>query len=250
MKDKEGRGSDGRATESLPVIPEGELPCVWMLSGEVSYKLCDRDYRCETCPLDIELRHSQKGSPRPDASGGPAGRVGFYHYPTHIWVQPTGEDTALVGVDQFIAALLVEADGVVLPRVGTSLRHTDWLAIFVFHREVVELPSPVSGVVLDTNIAMVGRLDTLAKSCYGDGWLVEVRVPNMASELEFSIPHHQVNGWLGEQMKKLDRRIGLAIGTRSGLNALAQNGLLRFDLLKRSLGPKKYAKLVRSIIGA
>jgi len=249
-RDKRGEEAGGQNSGGFSVIPKGELPCVWMLTGDVTYKLCDRGYKCETCPLDIELRHTQRGSPRPSAPDESASGVGFYHYPSHVWVQLTGSDTALVGVDQFLAVLLAEADGVVLPKVGTDIHHSDWIAMFVFRREVVDIPSPISGIVVDTNVSMTNRLDALARSSYEDGWLVEVRVPNIAAELEFSIPYDQVDRWLGEQMQNLDQKVGLAIGTEGGLNTLAQDGLLRFDLLKKSLGSKKYAKLIRSLVGA
>jgi hypothetical protein len=30
--------------------------CLWMLSGVLNYRLCDRDFDCEHCPLDRALR--------------------------------------------------------------------------------------------------------------------------------------------------------------------------------------------------
>ena len=30
--------------------------CVWMASGVVTYKLCDFEYNCESCPFDQALR--------------------------------------------------------------------------------------------------------------------------------------------------------------------------------------------------
>ena len=33
------------------LAPETE-PCVWMSAGLISYKLCDRGFDCENCPLD------------------------------------------------------------------------------------------------------------------------------------------------------------------------------------------------------
>jgi hypothetical protein len=29
--------------------------CIWMLAGVIDYKLCDREYDCEHCLLDIAL---------------------------------------------------------------------------------------------------------------------------------------------------------------------------------------------------
>lgn len=43
------------------------LPCIWMSAGLLSYRLCDREYDCEHCPLDAALR----GAPPPP----PADRV-------------------------------------------------------------------------------------------------------------------------------------------------------------------------------
>jgi hypothetical protein len=34
----------------------GILPCVWMSAGLVSFKLCDREGECESCPFDRAMR--------------------------------------------------------------------------------------------------------------------------------------------------------------------------------------------------
>jgi hypothetical protein len=40
------------------LIPESKKKCVWMEAGLVSYKICDRNFECESCPLDYGLRGS------------------------------------------------------------------------------------------------------------------------------------------------------------------------------------------------
>ena len=30
--------------------------CIWMSAGLVAYKLCDREFKCEECPLDELMR--------------------------------------------------------------------------------------------------------------------------------------------------------------------------------------------------
>lgn len=48
------------STSHLPSIR-----CVWMDAGVVNYKLCDRGYDCERCPLDLALhrRPSERSAP-------------------------------------------------------------------------------------------------------------------------------------------------------------------------------------------
>ncbi len=33
-----------------------EARCVWMLAGVLSYRLCNRAFECDRCPLDRALR--------------------------------------------------------------------------------------------------------------------------------------------------------------------------------------------------
>ncbi|OGS58522.1 MAG: hypothetical protein A3J79_10675 [Elusimicrobia bacterium RIFOXYB2_FULL_62_6] len=47
--------------KSYPLIPEEERKCVWMATGFISYKLCDRSYQCETCPFDQAIRNEELG---------------------------------------------------------------------------------------------------------------------------------------------------------------------------------------------
>jgi hypothetical protein len=35
--------------------------CVWMLAGVVSYRLCNRAFDCDHCPLDRALREGARG---------------------------------------------------------------------------------------------------------------------------------------------------------------------------------------------
>ena len=44
------------------------LPCIWMSAGLLRYRLCDREYDCEHCPLDAALR----GAPAPPHAAPPS----------------------------------------------------------------------------------------------------------------------------------------------------------------------------------
>lgn len=47
--------------KSYPLIPEEERKCLWMTTGFISYKLCDRNYQCETCPFDQAIKNEELG---------------------------------------------------------------------------------------------------------------------------------------------------------------------------------------------
>ncbi len=48
------------------------LKCIWMLAGVLTYRLCDREYDCERCPLDAALRETAPfGGARADLGSRP-----------------------------------------------------------------------------------------------------------------------------------------------------------------------------------
>lgn len=51
--------SMGAKSKRYPLIPEEEQKCVWMTTGLISYKLCDRDFQCDICPFDQAVRNSR-----------------------------------------------------------------------------------------------------------------------------------------------------------------------------------------------
>ena len=245
---KDQQESQQGVVHGFSVIPSGELSCIWVLAGVLSYKLCERDYQCETCPLDIEMRHlygttSSLLTPRESVDLG-----AFCHYPSHVWVKPLSGDRVLVGIDQFLSALVAGIDGVLLPRIGQKVLLSGWLAKFVVEDEIVTLNAPIGGTVLNANFRVIARPEILTTSAYSDGWLVEMKTPDVKAELVFSIPHDQVRTWLIGQTQRLDHKIGLAIGAENGLDVLAQDGLLQLDRLKGSLGTKGYARLIRNFV--
>lgn len=235
-------------THGFSVIPRGELSCVWVLAGVLSYKLCDREYQCEDCPLDIEMRHLYGTASSHLTPHESVDLKEFYHYPSHGWVRPLSGGRALVGIDQFLSVLVAGIDGVLLPRIGQKILHSGWLAKFVVEDEIVTLNAPIGGTVLNANFRVIVRPEILTTSAYSDGWLVEMKAPDVKAELVFSIPHDQVRTWLIGQTQRLDHKIGLAIGAENGLDVLAQDGLLRLDRLKSSLGTKGYARLIRNFV--
>lgn len=49
---------------SITIADRAARTCVWMDAGVLTFKLCDRDFDCEHCPLDAALHGT---SPAPSA---------------------------------------------------------------------------------------------------------------------------------------------------------------------------------------
>ena len=115
---------------SHPVLPDSARPCLWMSAGLLTYRLCDRDFDCERCPLDAALRrgdllgsrdHEALLAPNHDPSDFPEDRR---YTAGHSWVQVVdGQDGGRLrfGLDTFAAAIIGRCSGVTWNLAGRSL---------------------------------------------------------------------------------------------------------------------------------
>ncbi len=85
------------------LLPEGAVPCVWMTAGLISWKLCDRDLECQSCPLDAAL---QCRSRRMDGARFREHEPAPWKFPedrrynpSHSWIQRVDDDRVRFGVD-------------------------------------------------------------------------------------------------------------------------------------------------------
>jgi glycine cleavage system H lipoate-binding protein len=153
-----------------------ELPCVWVSAGVLSYRLCDREYDCEGCPLYLALRGggaaavAGDGAARsPDAAPGGDDPVARYlaelgagctlhldraYSAEGLWMEreSSGADGELrIGMDDYTLRLLQPVDNVVLPRPGVWLQHRAPCAWVNRGRLAIALRCPVAGEVIEVD---------------------------------------------------------------------------------------------------
>jgi len=162
-------------------MPQGVMPCVWMSAGLVSFKLCDREGDCESCPFDRAMRGL---APLPQAASGtgaaeesqapwrfPADRG--YH-PGHGWAQVAGEGRLRLGVDAAVARLWDHPSRVILPPLGSCLAAGETACWLEDGTELLPLPAPVAGTVVARNPRLTTDPALVTRSPYDTGWLFEI----------------------------------------------------------------------------
>lgn len=156
--------------------------CVWMDAGLLAYRLCDRGFDCEHCPLDAamsgawravdRLEHRLPPSTCPTTTFPDDRR----YAPGHTWARLMDERQGRVriGIDGFAAPIIREPLNL-HAGIGPDERRADELLGSIEIEEgQVPILSPLSGRLELWN----PRLDTdpglLARDPYGSGWLAEL----------------------------------------------------------------------------
>ena len=94
---------------------------------------------------------------------------------THEWLKVNG-NKATVGITDHAQAELTDIVYVELPSVGKAVKKGEELCVVESVKSVSEIYAPVSGKVVSINKKLEDSPETINKSPYGDGWLVELEI--------------------------------------------------------------------------
>jgi glycine cleavage system H protein len=98
---------------------------------------------------------------------------------SHEYVRVEG-DVATIGITAFAIDQLGDIVFLELPEIGGTVTQGDSFGTIESVKAVEDLKSPVSGEVLECNDAMVDAPEDLSADPYTAGWLVKIRLADLA----------------------------------------------------------------------
>lgn len=94
------------------------------------------------------------------------------------------DDIATIGITQFAIEQLGDIVFLELPEIDDSLTNGETFGTIESVKAVETLNSPVSGIVIERNEALINAPEQVADDPYGEGWFIKVRVNNSGEILE------------------------------------------------------------------
>jgi len=111
-----------------------------------------------------------------------------YHIPEelmytkeHEWAKEEG-GVVRIGITDYAAKTLNDIVYVTPPKVNARVEQTKTMGTVESIKAVSEVYSPISGTVTRVNSELDSHPELVNKSPYGEGWLVEVKPSNLATE--------------------------------------------------------------------
>lgn len=106
------------------------------------------------------------------------------HYTkTHEWVKQDADGTVTVGITDHAQNLLGDMVFIELPEAGSEFTTGDDCAVVESVKAASDVYCPVSGEIIETNVALVETPEVVNQDPYGDGWLFKLK-PNDEGEVE------------------------------------------------------------------
>ena len=230
--------------KSYPLIPEEERKCVWMTTGLISYKLCDRGYQCEVCPFDQAMKNEGYGEAFQseedwaeescDAYARIDGSV-FYH-PDHCWAKVESPEKVRIGIVDLLSRLITEVKVVILPQVGSFTGQGECCAHIIREDYILPVISPLSGSIQAVNTRLKKEPWLITGDPVGEGWLMTLKPENLEGDLKNLLFGRKALFWYQREEKEIMARTDLLLRRdRQSLGPTMQDGGVRIDSLQDML---------------
>jgi glycine cleavage system H lipoate-binding protein len=165
----------------------------------------------------------------------------LYYHQGHSWVAPQGEETALVGMDEFACKLIGRPTSIVVPKVGETFRQGEKGWMVKQGNKAANMVFPLDGKVVAVNEAALRHPELMTSEPYGRGWLFMVKTRSLRWNVRNLLRGAVARRWMEESAAELralfDGKIGYVF----------QDGGLPEEGVADRLGAAQWRELARRV---
>lgn len=101
----------------------------------------------------------------------------LYYTNEHEWIA-VEDGIATIGITDYAQSELGDIVYVELPEVGGQFKHMEAFGTIEAVKTVADIFCPISGEVVEINEELEDAPEKINQDCYGDGWLVKIKIEN------------------------------------------------------------------------
>lgn len=244
-------------TAKHQVIPEHENKCVWMDTGLISYKLCTRNYQCETCMFDRVMRNDFGTAPalncaHSESAFEPQAGVheALFFNRQHCWARVENPALVRIGIDSILTNFVVKVRAVSLPKPGDRVEQGRVFAHVIQEKHVLELTSPVSGTVSAVNAQLVKSPELIVDDSWESGWLIALQPDNLEHDLQQLLFGKKARQWYEQCEQSVCETLGAMLDSdAAALGPTLHDGGEQVASLADMLSSDQYYRVLETLTG-
>ncbi|MDD8017828.1 MAG: hypothetical protein PHP42_05610 [Bacteroidota bacterium] len=266
-------------TGSYNIIPEGESHCVWMDAGLVNYKLCDKNFECESCEFDKIMRtqhhpFSERAVMQSEPTVTrfvdqemtdkvedvivtqlirPLQNISLpddrMYFRNHTWLQRMDDGSYKIGVDSFIAELINPLVGVVVINTPSKIEKDSPYAWLIRDDETFTLYNPLAGTAISTNPVLNSKPITITQDPYAGGWIMTITTQQEMTSLNRCYTAEEFQYRIENDLRHIKSLLHLSLKKQQGnVGSTSYDGGVRVETIEQFIGEKRYMQLLSRLI--
>lgn len=233
-----------------------QFHCAWMTAGVLAYQLCDRQFDCDNCPLDMAMRglfSRDKNCGHAEQPGNSARRLGEnsaqrLYSRNHCWVQPITENTIRVGLATGFASVLLSPRAIVLPSKDSAVERNQRCFWIVLEGGTIPGRSPVDGIVRILNPRVAEKPHEVFKYPENEGWLFELEIQKGECQTANLLREEEAFEIYSGDMLRFQTLLSDALkANRLSVGVTLPDGGQTLPDVSGMLGARRYSELVRKV---
>ncbi len=108
----------------------------------------------------------------------------------HMWITILGKDIAILGMTSYARDCMRGILSIELPKLGKRIRQNDNIVTVETAKAILDIFSPLSGVILEVNEELKDNPTLLGKDPHGSGWIAKLKIIKI-NELEELMNHEK-----------------------------------------------------------
>lgn len=127
---------------------------------------------------------------------------GIFYSRNHTWAYLEKSGTAKVGLDDLLLHITGEVKIRQFKNPGESVKKGDLLAEMDQNGKLLNMFSPISGTILNTNAALNTNSELLNEDPYGKGWIYDIKPSNWVAEIPSFYMAEDATAWFKKELER------------------------------------------------
>lgn len=129
--------------------------------------------------------------------------AGLIYDRSHTWLFMEKTGNVRIGIDDFIQRVCGSLTRVRMKSPGEFVQKGESLFTIIQHGKMLEIKSPISGILLEQNETLKKDVSTLNSDPFGEGWICLIEPQNWISETKTLFMGDDYGAWLKEEFLRL-----------------------------------------------
>jgi glycine cleavage system H lipoate-binding protein/ABC-type phosphate transport system substrate-binding protein len=165
---------------------------------------------------------------------------GIYFDKTHTWAFLEANGIVRVGIDDFLQHITGKITRIKMKGPGKKVKKGEQILSIIQNGKQLNLYAPVSGTIVEQNMALDTNSSSLNTSPYNDGWIYKIEPSNWTRESQLLFMADKQREFIAKEFSRLKDFLMKALGSETGIcsRVIMQDGGEISDGVLSEMGPE------------